>query len=186
MYKVIRNSIYLLLGLIGFKATPALAAQDIFLCIEGIPGESKDERYKDCIDVLAWSWGMSNSGSPTGGGGGTGIVNVQDLSVTKWVDKSSPILMAHTASGKVFPKVELFVHQTCGNCDPKTPYFRLHMEENLATSVSTGGSGGEDRLTENITLNFSKVDWCYSEVNPDGSYEAEVCEGWDIQAGTPR
>ena len=120
------------------------------------------------------------------GGGTTGSVSVQDLSLTKWVDKSSPILMSHTASGKVFPKVELFVHQACGNCDSKVPYFRLHVEDFIVSSVSTGGSGGEDRLTENISLNFAKVDWCYAEQNPDGSYNPEVCEGWDIQAGTPR
>ena len=187
MYKVIRNSIYLLLGLIGFKATPALAAQDMFLCIEGAPGESLDKRYMDCIDVLAWSWGMSQSGTThTGGGTGEGKVAVQDLSVTKWVDKSTPILMSHTASGKVFPKVELYVHNACGNCDTSVPYFRLALENILVSSVSTGGSGGEDRLTENISLNFSKVDWCYAEQKPDGSYETEVCQGWDIQANTPR
>ena len=83
MYKVIRNSIYLLLGLIGFKATPALAAQDMFLCIEGAPGESLDKRHPDCIDVLAWSWGMSQSGTThTAGGTGAGQANFQDLSVT--------------------------------------------------------------------------------------------------------
>jgi len=183
----IRNTFYLLLGLIGFKATPAMAAQDMFLCIDGIPGESQDKRYMDCIDVLAWSWGVSNSGSThTGGGGGTGKASFQDISLTKFLDKSSPILMLSTANGKVYPKVELFVHNACGNCDPETPYFRLNIENFIVSSISTGGSGGEDRLTENVSLNFSKVDWCYAEQKADGSYEPEVCKGWDIETNMPR
>jgi len=184
----IRNSIYLLLGLIGFKATPALAAQDIFLCIEGVPGESQDERHRDCIDVLAWSWGMSQSGTTHDGTGGGGVdkVSVQDLSVTKYIDKSSPDIMLATASGAHFPKLELLVHQTCGGCDPKQPYFSLTIEDIIVSSVSSGGSQGEDRLTENVTFNFAKVQWCYTQTNPDGSQEPEHCEGWDIVTNTPQ
>src|SRR5919197_1518553 len=69
-------------------------AVDMFLHVDGIKGESRDAQHKDDIDVLAWSWGASNSGSAhMGGGGGSGKVNVQDLSITKYVDKSSPLLL---------------------------------------------------------------------------------------------
>ena len=37
------------------------------------------------------------------------------------------------------------------------------------TSVSTGGSGGEDRLTENISLNFAEVKFIYKPQKPDGT-----------------
>ncbi len=50
----------------------------------------------------------------------------------------------------------------------------------MATSVSTGGSGGEDRLTENITLNFVTVKVEYTPQDPKGSAGTEVF-GWDME-----
>jgi len=66
-------------------------AVDIFLKLSNnIRGESQDATYKDNIDVLAWSWGMSQSGTThMGPGGGGGKVSVQDLSINKYVDLSS-------------------------------------------------------------------------------------------------
>ena len=76
-------------------------AVDIFIKIGDIKGESMDKAHKDEIDVLNWSWGMAQSGNMhVGGGGGAGKVNIQDLSLTKYVDKASPNLMMHCASGK--------------------------------------------------------------------------------------
>ncbi len=69
-------------------------AVDMFLKLDGVNGESKDKTHIKDIDVLSWSWGMSNSGSAhVGGGAGSGKVNVQDVSVTKYIDSSSPKLM---------------------------------------------------------------------------------------------
>ncbi len=71
-------------------------AVDIFLKLDGIKGESQDNKYKDEIDVLAWSWGAAQSGTTHGGSGsGSGKVSVQDLSITKYIDKSSPTLFQH-------------------------------------------------------------------------------------------
>jgi type VI secretion system secreted protein Hcp len=182
----INHFFYLFLGLIGFKATPAVAAQDIFMCIEGLEGETKDPKYPGCMDVLAWSWGMANSGNlHTGPGGGEGRVSVQDISLTKYIDKASPDIMLHTASGKVFPKVEIYLHKPCVECKIDNPYYTLKIEPALVTSVSTGGSGGEDRLTENVSLNFTKVEWCYSEQLDDGSLQPPICRNWDISANSP-
>src|ERR1700704_5685866 len=76
-------------------------AVDIFLDIEGIKGESKDSKHKDTIDVLSWSWGMSQSGTAhMGGGAGAGKVSVQDINFTHYLDKSSPTLMLHCCNGK--------------------------------------------------------------------------------------
>ena len=80
-------------------------AVDIFIKIGDLKGESVDTKHKGEIDVLAWSWGMTQSGTThTGSGGGAGKVNVQDLSFTKYVDKSTPNLMQYCCNGKHFPK----------------------------------------------------------------------------------
>ena len=57
-------------------------ATDMFLELKGVEGETIDKVYKDkkAMDILAWSWGMSNTGTfHAGSGGGAGKANVQDL-----------------------------------------------------------------------------------------------------------
>lgn len=143
-------------------------AVDMFLKLEGCKGESQDKKHPDEIDVLAWSWGMSQSGTMhMGGGGGAGKVNVQDLSVTKWVDKSSPVLMQYCSIGKQFKEALLTVRKAGG--DDPLEYILITMKDVIVTSVSTGGSGGEDRLTENCSLNFSQYKVEYQPQKPDGS-----------------
>ena len=143
-------------------------AVDMFLKLEGIKGESKDEHgHADQIDVLAWSWGLSNSGTAhSGTGAGAGKVNVQDISLTKWVDRASINLIQYCATGKHIKSAHLVVRKAGG-----TPleYIKIDFDDLLVSSVSTGGSGGEDRLTENISLNFAKFKVEYFTQAKDGT-----------------
>ena len=69
-------------------------ASDIFAKIGDIKGESLDDKHKDEIEVLSWSWGVTNAGATTaGGGGGAGKASFHDLSFTHKIDKASPVLM---------------------------------------------------------------------------------------------
>ena len=161
-------------------------AVDMFLNIENnkVKGESRDKTHKDTIDVLAWSWGMSQSGTMhSGGGGGAGKANVQDISFTKYVDKASADLLKACASGTHYKGAKLIVRKAGGN---PLEYIIVDMSDVLVTSVSTGGSGGEDRLTENITLNFAKVKFQYQPQKSDGSKDGGVLEmGWNIAENVP-
>lgn len=154
-------------------------AVDMFLKINGIKGEAKDKTHKDTIDILAWSWGASNSGSAQmGGGSGAGKVNVQDLSFTKFIDKSSPELFYHCCSGKHIPDALLTVRKAG---DTPLEYLKITLGDVLVTSVSTGGSGGEDKLTENVTLNFATVKVHYTEQDAKGGAASQPQSGWDIR-----
>ena len=142
-------------------------AVDMFIKIGDLKGESRDKTHTQEIDVLAWSWGTSNSGSAhTGGGAGAGKANVQDLSFTKYIDKCSPSLMLACCQGSHYPSALLTVRKAGGK---PLEYLKITMTEVLISSVSTGGSGGEDRLTENVSLNFAKVQVDYVEQKPDGT-----------------
>ena len=150
----------------------AFAAVDMFIKIEGIEGESTDRGHKDEIDVLAWSWGMSQSASSqSGGGGGAGKVNVQDLSLTKYVDKSSPKLMEKTAMGEHISEISLTVRKA-GSTSQE--YLIITMKDVMVTSYSVGGSGGEDRLTENVTLNFAQIEFKYTPFDESGNPQEPV------------
>ena len=56
------------------------------------------------------------------------------------------------------------------------------MEDIIVSNIHTGGSGGEDRLTETITLNFSKFKYEYTPQKADGSGDGTKETGWDIAA----
>lgn len=156
-------------------------AVDMFINMGGtIKGESidKEQGPKGDIDVLAWSWGMSQSGTThMGGGGGSGKASFQDLSFTKYVDSATNALMTALAKGTHIDKVELMVRKA-GEGQKK--YIFITMEQVLVTSLSTGGSGGEDRLTENVTLNFAKVNFAYTPQNAKGTVAGDKTFAYDI------
>ena len=157
-------------------------ALDMFMQITtpDAKGESKDTTFKDGIDVLAWSWGLSQSGTfHSGGGGGAGKANFQDLSFTKYLDNASPTLQLGCANGTHFGKAVLSVRKAG---DKPYVYLEITMEKVLISSVSTGGSGGEDRLTENVSLNFAKLEVKYFVQGDSGAVTAGPTYKYDIEA----
>ena len=157
-------------------------ALDMFMKIAGLKGESVDKTHAGEIDVLAWSWGISNSGTThQGGGGGAGKANVQDLSFTKYTDASSHALLLAASNGQHYPKANLVVRKAGGKGAP-IEYIKIEMTEVMITSVSCGGSGGEDRLTENVTLNFAKVKYEYTPQKADGTPDTTKEMVFDIAA----
>jgi type VI secretion system secreted protein Hcp len=155
-------------------------AVDMFIKIGSIEGESQDKAHKGEIDVQSWSWGMSNSGSAhVGGGAGTGKVNVQDLSFTKYIDKSSTTLQLACCKGTHYDTATLVVRKAG---DKPLEYLKITMKEVIITSVSTGGSGGEDRLNEDVTLNFASVKVEYQEQQKDGSGKKVPEMSWSVAA----
>lgn len=154
-------------------------ATDMFIKIGSIKGESKDKKHKGEIDVLAWSWGMSQSGSMhTGGGGGAGRVNVQDISLTKYVDAATPVLMKFCATGEHVDEIVLTLRKAGKT---QLEYLKLTFKRALITSVSTGGSGGEDQLTENLSINFAEYSIDYIPQDEKGAGGAAITSGYNIE-----
>ncbi|OOG55024.1 hypothetical protein B0E47_09370 [Rhodanobacter sp. B05] len=138
-------------------------------------GESKHKKHAGKIQLLAWSWGMSQSGSfGHGSGGGAGKANIQDISVTKYLDKSSTQFMKALTTGAHADSAILYVSKAGGTQDD---YLKITLTSVMITSYSTGGSGGEDMLTENISLAFAKFDIAYSTQDDKG----KVSEAGTVQ-----
>ena len=155
-------------------------AVDMFLKIGDVKGESVDDKHKDSISVLSWSWGLSQSGSAhLGPGAGSGKVNVQDLTITKYIDTSTPTLMSYCAQGGHFPEALLTVRKAGGK---PLEYLKIKMSDVIVSSITPGGSGGEDRLTESVSLNFAKFYCDYIPQKPDGSGGGAISAAWDIAA----
>jgi type VI secretion system secreted protein Hcp len=158
-------------------------AVDMFIKIGEIKGEAQDGTYKGAdgwIDVLAWSWGASNSGTThILSGSGSGKASFQDISLTKYIDAASPDLMKSTAKGTHHPEAKLIIRKAG---DTPLDYLTYTLKDVIITSISTGGSGGEDRLTENVTLNFGAFEMVYNTQAADGTKVDGTPLKWDIAA----
>ncbi|WP_315832421.1 type VI secretion system tube protein Hcp [Bradyrhizobium prioriisuperbiae] len=155
-------------------------AVDIFLKLDPIKGESMGDGHKDEIDVLSWSFGESQSGTfHSGSGGGAGKVNIQDLHFTHFVDKATAELFKVCANGKHIDEGTLIVRKAG---EKPLEYLKLQMKDILVTSVSTGGSHGDDRLVENVSLNFAKFKIIYKTQTDKGGAGASPTFGWDVPA----
>src|SRR3982750_1960596 len=131
-----------------FLACNTPAALDMFLKLDQIPGEVLLKGHEKEIDVLSFSWGVSNPATIAAGGGGisSGKPQFQELSLTKYGDLATPPIMTSIASGKHIASAILTVMRSNGT--GLGNYYTITLTDVLVTSVSTGGSGGEDRLTE--------------------------------------
>ena len=158
-------------------------AVDMFIKIGDIQGESADGKHAKEIDVLSWSWGMSQSGTThTGGGGGSGKVSVQDINFVKFVDASTHALIKACCDGSHFKEAKLTVRKAGKEA---LEYIKLTMKEVIVTSVATGGSGGEDRLTESISLNFAEFKLEYTPQKDDGTGDSAKEVAWNIAKNQP-
>jgi len=158
---------------------------DIFMKINGIQGESRDKGHKDEIDVLTWTWGLSNQvmAPSAGGGAGAGKVKFQDISFTHLVDKASPNLMLSCASGKHIQEARITVRRS----DPTTPqeFLLIKLQDVMVTGVQSSATRGPEGLMEQVTLNFAKVDFEYKAQKHDGTLEAGLHFNWDLKLNRP-
>jgi type VI secretion system secreted protein Hcp len=158
-------------------------AVDYFLKIEGVDGESTDDSHKGEIELYAWSFGGNNPGSfSSGGGGGTGKVTLNDFNFTKRADKASAKLFTACCTGEHLKKVTL----TCRKAGKEQQEFlKIEITSALVSSFNTSGSTGDEIPTDQVTLNFAKIEYKYKEQKPDGSLGGEVVGGWDVTTNKP-
>ncbi len=163
-----------------------LAATDMFIKLAGIDGESTDDAHGGEIDVLSWSWGLSQSGSSfsgTGGATGSGSATILDISVVKEVDKSSPKLMQASLKGEHIPEMTMSFVRSGGGGET---YMTYELTNVIVTSYRIGGSSGDDRPTEQVSFNFSAIKVEYKPQRPDGSLDAPVEASWNLETNSEK
>lgn len=154
-------------------------AQDIFLKLAGISGESRDADHKDEIEVIRWDWKMSQPHSMhSGSGGGTGKATVGDLSFDHYVDRASPNLLRYCLTGKHIDTATLIVRKAGG-----TPleYLRITMGDVIITGVSPLSRENMMRSRETVNLAFARVRQDYVMQSRQGGPGGTVSAAFDIQ-----
>ena len=154
-------------------------AIDMFMKVDGVTGESKDSNHTGWTDITSFSWGASQPGNMSvGGGGGAGKVNFNDLHVNALIDKSTTALLKNCASGKHLAKVELSICKAGGS---QVEYARITLEDVLVTAVNYNVSDNGDTLGMTYSFQASKVKQQYWEQSASGGKGAESSAGWDIK-----
>jgi type VI secretion system secreted protein Hcp len=157
-------------------------ASDIFAKIGDIKGESTDSKHKDEIEVLSFSWGVTNAvpAAGTGGGGGSGKAKFQDLAFTHAIDKATPQLLQACATGKHLPEATI-THRKAGKGQQE--YLIIKMNDVVITGVTNSDSTADPNpSSETVNLAFAKVDLEYKPQKADGTLDAGIHFVFDLKA----
>ena len=155
-------------------------ASDIFLKVDGIKGESTDINHKDEIEVLSWSWGVTQtSGSSVGGGASSGKPSISELVVGKLVDKASPDLFRSCLTGKHIKNVELSERRAGAG---KNDFLTITLKDAIISGVHDSSGGEAARPTESISIAFAKVIYEYVPQKPNGLPGTPLVLKWDVKA----
>lgn len=139
-------------------------ADEQFLTIASIPGESVDDRHPGSIEVLSWSWAVSHATvAGQGAGGRVGKATLSDIAVALRFDAATPRLFDACARGIHLSDVLLSARRAGMIGD----YLTVRMEDAVVTSATTAVSGDEPAVQ--ITLGFASVTLTYQSPLPDGS-----------------
>lgn len=154
-------------------------AADIFAKIGDIKGESFDDKHKDEIEVLSWSWGITNAAMRAAGtGAGAGKASFHDLSFTHKIDKASPVLMKSCATGQHMKEATITLRKAGKG---QQEFLIIKMNDVLITAVSDA-DGAEAGPIESVSLAFAKVDVEYRPQKSDGSLDAGLHFKYDLKA----
>ena len=154
-----------------------MAAQ-AFLRIDGIKGESTDAKHAGEIDVEAFSWGVTQSGSAGGGGaGGAGKASFSDFSFLTRSTTASPQLVLACASGKHLKEAVLTARRSGA---APVEFLKITFTDVLISSYQE--SGGDDVPGDSVSFNFAKIKFEFTPTGAKGTPGARVSAGWDQKA----
>ena len=154
-------------------------AVNAYLFIDGVEGPSTSKTGH--IDVLSFSWGVTQQSTYGTGASGkeakAGRANFSDLTIMKVLDKTSPLLCDHCASGDILKKVYIVYDKPVGT--EQQDYFRIYLKDALISSVQLSGSN--ENPTESVSFAFQAVEVAYKAEKDDGSLDAAVPKGYDLE-----
>jgi type VI secretion system secreted protein Hcp len=155
-------------------------ATDFFLKLDGIKGESKDDKHKDEIQLESFSWGASQATSVAGGGLAAGKAQFQDFHFVMTVNKASPTLLQNCAIGKHIPSAYI-VARKAG--EKPMEYLKIKLVDVLVSSYQTGGSAHGDLPMDQVSLVYGSMTYEYYEQDAKGgAVPGPVIASYDLKA----
>jgi len=154
-------------------------AVNAYLYVDGVEGPSTSRT--GCIDVLSFSWGVSQTATYGAGASGkeakAGRADFSNLTIMKVLDKTTPLLCDHCATGNILAKVYILYDKPVG--DKQQGYFRIWIKDALVTSVQLSGSN--ENPTESVSFAFQAVEIAYRPEKDDGTLDGAISKGYDLE-----
>jgi type VI secretion system secreted protein Hcp len=151
-------------------------AIDTHIKFDGVEGESSHKDHKGEIEVLSWSWNVSNASSGGhAGGSGKGKAHPGDFTFMHIYDKASPVLAKNCASGKHFATVVLTARKAG---EGQKDFLKVTMKEVFVTSLAPSG-GSEGDIVESVSASYKDIEFAYKPQDDKGGLGGEVKFGWN-------
>ncbi len=155
-------------------------ATDFFLKLDGIKGESKDDKHKDEIEIESFSFGVRQEGTSSKGGGlGAGRATFPDLNIVKLADKASPKLFLNCAQGTHIKEGILIARKAGGK---QEEYYKVKLTDLLVSNWENRGAGANAVPMEQVSFNYSKIEIEYKEQDAKGALTGVVTANYDLKA----
>ncbi len=160
-------------------------AFDAFIKIDGIEGESTDDKHSGWIEITSFDTGVTQRSSTTAssvGGASAERADFNDFAFTKELDKATPKLAMACAAGT---HIDSIIVEVCRAGDEKVKFMEYKMTNCIISGVNTAGSDGAKKGAfpeENVSINFGKIQWAYTvQKRQGGGAAGNVAGGWDLQ-----
>ncbi len=156
---------------------------DAYLKIEGINGESEDDRHKNWIEVSNVLYAIHQPRAETvstAGGLTSGRAELHPITFQKLADIASPVLLQTCAAGKTIAK-GTFEFMRADSDGKPIPYFKIELENLMIANISPdSGNGGV--IQERVQLAYAKIKWNYTRQSIRGGAQGSTMGGWDCSA----
>jgi type VI secretion system secreted protein Hcp len=160
---------------------------DIFLKLDGIAGESTDDKHKGEIDIEAFTFNVKQAGAASGSGAGSGKVKFAPLRFVKVYDASSPKLLQAAASGHHIKSAVLTFRRSgdAGNLE----FLTYKLSDIVVSSYQQGGADSDQRalgsLEDEVGLSPAKVQVTEKTTTASGQAGPVVTASWDLKHNHP-
>lgn len=140
-------------------------SQKTLLRVNGIPETGNG------IEILSFSWGLSNPVSFGPGGIQTGRVSISSFNVMKYQDQASLKIIQGVATGKHFDEATITVFDNKGQ-----PAFRFVLNEVFFESLQQSGSACGNNKCDNITesVSIAAAKWKWEDLSTNNSYQFDT------------
>ena len=144
---------------------------------DGVDGEATDPNHGKWIDVLSFSFGAEARTSGVGPTRRSGDVVIEDITLTKELDKSTPKLQEKCLKGEVIPMLEIEVTSNYGGAT--ATYLRYELKNVIITSFNCNAGSGDESPSDTITINYEEIKGTYTEYDDEGKSKGNVA--WEYK-----
>ena len=164
-------------------AATGIESPHCFLKIAEIKGDSRSKNHEGETEVLSWTWGQTQSVFPSQARKKGGSVSMRDVRFAAVTSAASAQFLLHCAAAKLLKTAVLTCeHDHKGG---RHTYLTITLSNVFISSYEIESSPGQDHSLDRVTLNFTKIEFTYTPLKPEGTPGSNFSSTWDLSLNTP-